>query len=129
MVCCFVSSSPCSSARGSACHFRRREGQARKTTEGRPGRGRSPGCHYDILSSIVDCACVRVRMHSFLCEEAMLSEHRPCIFLSLSRVSCFFLTNAYLGQAMRENPGYLKLRRIRAAQHIARTVRSRRSDQ
>lgn len=28
----------------------------------------------------------------------------------------------YLGRAMRENPGYLKLRKIRAAQTIAHTV-------
>lgn len=35
---------------------------------------------------------------------------------------CFSLTVAYLGEAIGLNPGYLKLRKIRAAQSIARTV-------
>ena len=33
------------------------------------------------------------------------------------------LTPLHVGKAMSENPGYLKLRKIRAAQNIARTVR------
>lgn len=36
----------------------------------------------------------------------------------------FSLTHcAYLGTAMTQNPGYLKLRKIKAAQHIAQTVK------
>lgn len=31
--------------------------------------------------------------------------------------------NVYLGEAIGRNPGYLKLRKIRAAQNIARTVK------
>lgn len=34
----------------------------------------------------------------------------------------YFLTEFYLGDAISKNPGYLKLRKIRAAQNIARTV-------
>lgn len=37
--------------------------------------------------------------------------------------TCYFsLTEDYLGEAVGKNPGYLKLRKIRAAQNIARTV-------
>ena len=32
------------------------------------------------------------------------------------------LTPVHVGKAISENPGYLKLRKIRAAQNIARTV-------
>ena len=32
------------------------------------------------------------------------------------------LTPVYLGLALSQNPGYLKLRKIRAAQNISRTV-------
>lgn len=32
------------------------------------------------------------------------------------------LTSVYLGLALSQNPGYLKLRKIRAAQNISRTV-------
>jgi prohibitin 2 len=35
---------------------------------------------------------------------------------------CFFLTCSYLGEAISRNPGYLKLRKIRAAQNISRTI-------
>lgn len=35
----------------------------------------------------------------------------------------FSLTPVHLGIAVGQNPGYLKLRKIRAAQSIARTVR------
>lgn len=34
----------------------------------------------------------------------------------------YFLTEFHLGDAISKNPGYLKLRKIRAAQNIARTV-------
>lgn len=33
-----------------------------------------------------------------------------------------FLNCSYLGEAIGQNPGYLKLRKIRAAQNISRTV-------
>lgn len=32
---------------------------------------------------------------------------------------------AYLGEALSKNPGYIKLRKIRAAQNISKTVRGR----
>lgn len=50
------------------------------------------------------------------------SDTAPVSFVPVLFVKFFPLTAAHLGQAMKENPGYLKLRRIRAAQHIARTV-------
>lgn len=34
----------------------------------------------------------------------------------------FFLDIIYLGEALKDNPGYLRLRKVRAAQKIARTV-------
>jgi hypothetical protein len=37
------------------------------------------------------------------------------------KVICF-LDFVHLGEALRDNPGYLKLRKVRAAQRIARTV-------
>lgn len=38
-------------------------------------------------------------------------------------VLVFFSSGSQLGEAVTKNPGYLKLRRIRAAQNIAKTVR------
>ena len=35
---------------------------------------------------------------------------------------CFSVFSLYLGEAISKNPGYLKLRKIRAAQAIAKTV-------
>ncbi|PSN29068.1 Prohibitin-2 [Blattella germanica] len=37
-------------------------------------------------------------------------------------LNSFFLNNTYLGEAVAQNPGYLKLRKIRAAQSISRTI-------
>lgn len=37
-------------------------------------------------------------------------------------VNIHSLIGVYLGEAVSRNPGYLKLRKIRAAQNIARTV-------
>ena len=34
----------------------------------------------------------------------------------------FILDNVHLGNALKSNPGYLKLRRIRAAQNVSNTV-------
>ncbi|KAJ8953669.1 hypothetical protein NQ314_007276 [Rhamnusium bicolor] len=42
--------------------------------------------------------------------------------LSFEFFLLFFLTDTYLGEAIGRNPGYLKLRKIRAAQNISRTV-------
>jgi hypothetical protein len=36
--------------------------------------------------------------------------------------SIFFCENSQIGEAIAKNPGYLKLKKIRAAQNIARTV-------
>lgn len=42
----------------------------------------------------------------------------PCFLWNINT-----LTAVYLGLAVSQNPGYLKLRKIRAAQNISRTVR------
>ena len=49
----------------------------------------------------------------------------PLIHVLLQCVSHFVvLDSGHLGNALKSNPGYLKLRRIRAAQTVSNTVRS-----
>jgi len=44
--------------------------------------------------------------------------------VSILRTLLISLTIPNVGEAISKNPGFLKLRRIRAAQNIAKTVRS-----
>ena len=91
-----------------------------------------------MISLSMYCTC------TLICWKAMFhhaSVPLPvCLFINSNRTNChpsdylsvdrqlvtvallISLTSAYIGKAVTENPGYLKLRKIRAAQQIARTV-------
>jgi len=45
-----------------------------------------------------------------------------CLLWKVLYEKCILVSNSQLGEAVTKNPGYLKLRRIRAAQNIAKTV-------
>ena len=48
--------------------------------------------------------------------------HESVIIVTILHVPLPLNCTLYIGKAMKENPGYLKLRQIRAAQHIAHTL-------
>lgn len=53
-------------------------------------------------------------------QNQVLTERKVVELVSATLID---LSASQLGQAVTKNPGYLKLRRIRAAQNIAKTVR------
>lgn len=110
-----------SSTRGPESSVLCGEGQTGPETEGHPGRGRG-GSRQNGNGTTRKWICV------FLCEPKCLSTFIRWSEMKSFVSSVFVFTKCHLGliqlgQAVTKNPGYLKLRRIRAAQNIAKTVR------